>query len=66
MGFIGIFSYLNKIHFASIDPSLLVLLDPLSLPLLVSLLLCGHLVIFMPLDYTYERKHASLGFLSLV
>jgi hypothetical protein len=66
MGFIGIFSYMNKIHFAPVEPSLLVLLDPLSLCTLVSLLLCGHLYIFMPLGYTYESKHASLVFLSLV
>jgi hypothetical protein len=63
MGFIVIFSYMNKIQFAHIDPSLLVLPDPLSLPPLVSLLLYGHLFIFMPLDYTYESKHATLVFL---
>jgi hypothetical protein len=61
-----IFSYINKIHFTPIDPSQLVLPDPLSLSPLVSLLLCGHLFIFMPLDYTYESKHATLVFLSLL
>jgi hypothetical protein len=66
MGFIGIFSYMYKIHFAPIDPSLLVLLDPISLPRLVSLSLCHHFFIFMPLDYTYESKHARLVFLGLV
>jgi hypothetical protein len=52
MGLIRIFSYMNKIHFAPIDPSLLVLSDPLSLPPLVSLILYDHLFIFMSLDYT--------------
>jgi hypothetical protein len=66
MGLIRIFSYMNKIHFAPIDPSLLVLSDPLSLPPLVSLILFDHLFIFMSLDYTYESKHATLVFLSLV
>jgi hypothetical protein len=66
MGFIVIFSCMNNMHFAPIDPSLLVLTGPLSLPPLVSLRLCGHLLIFMPLNYTYESKHASVVFLSLV
>jgi hypothetical protein len=64
MGFIFvIFSYMNKIHFVPIDPSLLVLPDPLSLPSLVFFLLCGQFFTFMPLDYTYESKHATLVFL---
>jgi hypothetical protein len=63
MGFIVILSYMNKIHFAPVDPSILLLPDPLSLSALVSLLLYGHLFIFMPLDYTYETKHVTLVFL---
>jgi hypothetical protein len=63
MGSIVIFLYMNKIHFAPIDPSLLVLPDHLSLLHLVSLLLYGHLFIYMPLDYAYESKHATLVFL---
>jgi hypothetical protein len=63
MGFIVIFSYMNKIHFAPVDPSLLVLPDPLSLSPLVSHLLYGHLFISMPLDYTYESKLATFVFL---
>jgi hypothetical protein len=63
MGFIVIFSHMNKIQFAPVDPSILVLPDPLSLSSLVSLVLYGHILIFMPLDYTYETKHVILVFL---
>jgi hypothetical protein len=66
MGFAVIFSYMNKIHFAPIDPSLFVLPDSRSLPPVISFLSCGHLLIFMLLDYTYESKHATVIFLSLV
>jgi hypothetical protein len=57
---------MNKIHFAPIDPFLLILSDPLSLPPLVSLILYDRLFIFMSLDYIYESKHATLVFLNLV